>query len=55
MSILAAVEDAVGVEIWLDPVTGQLLLEQGPAVVLGVLLWIVSLVLGLFTAKAVMP
>jgi len=53
--ILAAIEDAIGVEIWLDPTTGQLLLEEGPAVVLGALLWIVAIVLGLQTARLVLP
>jgi len=47
--------DTTGIGLFLDPATGQVLVAEGLGVGLGVLAWLVSVVLGLFTAWLVLP
>lgn len=44
-----------GVAIWLDPTTGQLMVNQDLYVGFLVMVWMVCVVLGLQTARLVLP
>lgn len=47
--------EAWGIGLYLDPVSGQVYVAEGLGVALGVVGWLVSLVLGAATAWLVLP
>lgn len=48
-------EGLLNIGLWFDKTTGSVLADEGTAVGLGVLLFVLAVTLGAMTARAVMP
>lgn len=48
-------EGLLGLGLWFDKTTGSVLADEGTAVGIGVLLFVLAVTLGTITARAVLP
>jgi len=54
-SVLLKAGDPVGIGLFLDPSSGQVMVSEGLGVALGAAVWVAAVVAGLITAWLVLP